>query len=68
MTRTGDRKGGATSDSPAKSKKAKGKKRAVSEEESEAAMSVGSEDESSELSDLVSDAEIEASSPESASE
>lgn len=68
VTRTGERKGGTTSDSPAKAKKAKGKKRAVSEEESEAAMSFGSEDESSELSDLVSDAEIEASSPESASE
>lgn len=68
VTRTGERKGGAAAGgSPAKPKKGKGRKRAVSEEESEAAMSLGSEDESSDLSDVVSDAEIEASSPESMS-
>ncbi|OAK98133.1 DNA glycosylase [Phaeosphaeriaceae sp. SRC1lsM3a] len=74
VTRTGERKGGAgagagAGGSPAKGKKGKARKRAVSEEESEAAMSLGSEGESSDLSDVVSDAEIEASeSEEDASE
>ncbi|KAH7398966.1 base excision DNA repair protein [Phaeosphaeria sp. MPI-PUGE-AT-0046c] len=71
VTRTGERKGGAgagAGGSPAKAKKGKAKKRAVSEDESEAAMSPGSDGESSDLSDLVSDAEVEASESEDDSE
>jgi endonuclease III len=70
VQRSGGRKDGGASASPAKTKKGKGRKKAVvSDNESEAAMSGVSDAESSELSDLVSDSDVEASSGEdSASE
>ncbi len=69
MKRTGGRKGGEEGASPVKVKakangkktKARGKKKIESEEESEAEISGLSDAESSALSDLVSDAEVEAS-------
>jgi endonuclease III len=69
VQRTGTRKEVVDSVSPAKARKATGKnkkkkKKVESEDESEAAMSAGSDAESSELSDLVSDAEVEESEDE----
>jgi endonuclease III len=57
VQRTGGRKEGGAS--PSKAKKSKAKKNAVSDDESEAAMSGISDAESSELSDLVSDKDEE---------
>jgi hypothetical protein len=63
VKRDGVRKGGGSAaGSPIKKGKGKGKKKAViSEDESEAAMSGVSDAESSVLSDLVSDEEVEVS-------
>lgn len=61
VQRTGGRKEG-TSPAKAKKSKAKGRKKVVSDDESEAAMSDVSDAESSELSDLVSDEEEESGS------
>jgi len=58
VQRTGGRKDGGAS--PVKKKKSKGKK-VVSDDESEVELSAGSDAESSELSDLVSDEEVEVS-------
>jgi endonuclease III len=69
--RSGGRKGGATPIKSGKAggKKAKGKKKTVvSDDESDAKMSDGSDADSSELSDLVSDAEEELSEEEVVSE
>jgi endonuclease III len=70
VQRSGGRKDGAGSVSPGQAKKGKGRKKAVvSDDESEAAMSGVSDAESSALSDLVSDEDVEASeSEDSASE
>ncbi|KAF2829884.1 DNA glycosylase [Ophiobolus disseminans] len=67
VERTGERKGGSASasGSPVKGKKGKGKnKSVVSDDESEAALSAGSDAESSDMSDLVSDEEVEVTSDE----
>jgi endonuclease III len=65
VKRDGVRKGGGSaSGSPVKAKKGKGRKKVESEDESEAAMSGVSDAESSELSDLVSDEEVEVSESE----
>ncbi|KAF1916853.1 base excision DNA repair protein [Ampelomyces quisqualis] len=62
VQRSGGRKdAGGEGASPKKKKKKEGKKSVVSEDENEAAMSGESDVETSVLSDLVSDAEIEAS-------
>jgi hypothetical protein len=65
VKRDGVRKGsGSASGTPVKAKKGKGRKKVESEDESEAAMSGVSDAESSELSDLVSDEEVEVSESE----
>ncbi|KAH8717026.1 DNA glycosylase [Phaeosphaeriaceae sp. PMI808] len=61
VTRSGGRKDIGSPMKVTNSKKSKGKKKAVSDDESEAAMGGISDAESSELSDLVSDEEIEVS-------